>query len=85
VKSFPTGGRTPSSIPPVRVAVVDLGSNSSRLLIADVDGEQGGVEELVRSSQVTRLGDGVDASGALAQEAIDRVFAVLDTYRHQIE
>ena len=69
----------------MRVAVVDLGSNSSRLLIADVDGERGSVEELVRSSQVTRLGDGVDANKALAQEAIDRVFAVLDTYHHEIE
>jgi exopolyphosphatase/guanosine-5'-triphosphate,3'-diphosphate pyrophosphatase len=69
----------------VRVAVVDLGSNSSRLLIAEVDLEQGSVEELVRSSQVTRLGDGVDATGALAQEAIDRVFAVLDGYRREIE
>jgi exopolyphosphatase / guanosine-5'-triphosphate,3'-diphosphate pyrophosphatase len=85
MKSSPTGARTPSSIPPVRVAVVDLGSNSTRLLIADVDGERGSVEELVRSSQVTRLGHGVDANGELAQEAVDRVLAVLDTYHHEIE
>jgi exopolyphosphatase / guanosine-5'-triphosphate,3'-diphosphate pyrophosphatase len=69
----------------MRVAVVDVGSNSTRLLIADVDGERGSVEELVRSSQVTRLGDGVDASGALAQEAIERSFAVLDGYHREIE
>jgi len=45
------------------VAVVDIGTNSTRLLIAEVDASTGAVEELVRHSQVTRLGDGVDARG----------------------
>jgi exopolyphosphatase / guanosine-5'-triphosphate,3'-diphosphate pyrophosphatase len=68
----------------LRVAVVDLGTNSTRLLVADVVG--GRVEaELARESIVTRLGQGVDATGELAQEAIDRVFAVLDRYRRQID
>src|SRR5688572_24396798 len=68
----------------MRVAVVDIGTNSTRLLIADVeDGRVTG--ELVRESRVTRLGQGVDASGALAGEAMERVFAVLADYRAQID
>jgi exopolyphosphatase / guanosine-5'-triphosphate,3'-diphosphate pyrophosphatase len=62
----------------VRVGVVDIGTNSTRLLIADVDG--GDVDELDRRTRVTRLGQGVDASGALADEAIERVLAALDEY-----
>jgi exopolyphosphatase/guanosine-5'-triphosphate,3'-diphosphate pyrophosphatase len=69
----------------MRVAVVDIGTNSTRLLIADVDPSSGSVEELVRRSHVTRLGDGVDASGALSAEASERVFAVLEGYRREIE
>jgi exopolyphosphatase / guanosine-5'-triphosphate,3'-diphosphate pyrophosphatase len=69
----------------VRVAVVDIGTNSTRLLIADVDPSRGAVEELVRRSNVTRLGHGVDATGALSAEASERVFAVLDGYRREIE
>ena len=45
----------------MRVAVVDIGTNSTRLLIADVDG--GSLEEVERRSTVTRLGEGVDATG----------------------
>lgn len=67
----------------MRVAVVDLGSNSTRLLIADVDGAQ--VSEVVRDSAVTRLGEGVEATGMLSPEAIDRVFAVLARYRREID
>jgi exopolyphosphatase / guanosine-5'-triphosphate,3'-diphosphate pyrophosphatase len=64
----------------VRIAVVDIGTNSTRLLIADVeDGRV--VAERERRSNVTRLGQGVDATGALAEEAQARVFAVLDEYR----
>jgi exopolyphosphatase / guanosine-5'-triphosphate,3'-diphosphate pyrophosphatase len=73
-----------SSIPVVRVAVVDIGTNSTRLLIADVD-EDGSIEELVRRSEVTRLGDGVDAGGALSEAAVARVLGVLGEYREQIE
>ena len=53
----------------MRMAVVDIGTNSTRLLLADVDPATGAVKEIDRRSQVTRLGDGVDASGALAQDA----------------
>jgi len=71
-------------MPAVRVAVVDIGTNSTRLLIAEVDARSGSVQELVRRSEVTRLGDGVDASGALSREACERVFARLAQYGEQI-
>ena len=67
-----------------RVAVVDLGSNSTRLLIADV-GADGSLIERERRSAVTRLGQEVDTSGRLADEAMERVFAVLTEYRQAID
>jgi exopolyphosphatase/guanosine-5'-triphosphate,3'-diphosphate pyrophosphatase len=69
----------------VRVAVVDIGTNSTRLLIADVDPGSGELVEVVRRSQVTRLGDGVDAQGSLSDAAIERVLATLADYRAQID
>ncbi len=67
----------------MRVGVVDVGSNSTRLLVADV--AQGRIRELDRRSEVTRLGQDVDRTGALADEARARVFAVLDGYRAALE
>ena len=67
----------------MRIAVVDLGTNSTRLLVADVDG--GHVTELDRRTNVTRLGEGVDASGRLADAAMERVFATLAGYREAID
>ncbi len=69
----------------MRTAVVDIGTNSTRLLVADVDRASGKVDELHRESQVTRLGDGVDAGGKLCEEAIERVFATLRSYRATID
>jgi exopolyphosphatase/guanosine-5'-triphosphate,3'-diphosphate pyrophosphatase len=69
----------------VRAAVVDIGTNSTRLLIADVDATGCTVRELARRSEVTRLGEGVDAGGALSDGAADRVFARLAEYRDAIE
>jgi exopolyphosphatase / guanosine-5'-triphosphate,3'-diphosphate pyrophosphatase len=69
----------------VRVAVVDIGTNSTRLLIADVDRHEDTVQEVVRRSQVTRLGHGVDASGSLADDAMQRVFDTLAEYRAAID
>jgi exopolyphosphatase / guanosine-5'-triphosphate,3'-diphosphate pyrophosphatase len=66
----------------VRVAVVDIGTNSTRLLIADVD--EGRIVERDRRTHVTRLGAGVDASGALAPDAVERVLAVVDEYHQAI-
>ncbi|HKB52239.1 MAG TPA: Ppx/GppA phosphatase family protein [Solirubrobacterales bacterium] len=60
-----------------RVAVIDVGSNSTRLLVADVDG---GVSVLERQSRVTRLGRGVDLSGQLADEAIEAACAAIADY-----
>jgi exopolyphosphatase / guanosine-5'-triphosphate,3'-diphosphate pyrophosphatase len=67
------------------VAVVDIGTNSTRLLIAEVDPATQRLTELVRRSEVTRLGDGVDTTGSLSPVAMDRVFARLAEYREQIE
>jgi exopolyphosphatase/guanosine-5'-triphosphate,3'-diphosphate pyrophosphatase len=67
-----------------RVGVVDIGSNSTRLLIADV--EDGAIaREVDRRSEVTRLGQGVDETGRLADEAMDRVRATLDKYRSALD
>jgi exopolyphosphatase / guanosine-5'-triphosphate,3'-diphosphate pyrophosphatase len=60
-----------------RVAVIDVGSNSTRLLIADIDG---GVCVVERQSRVTRLGRGVDLSGQLADEAIEAACAAIGDY-----
>jgi exopolyphosphatase/guanosine-5'-triphosphate,3'-diphosphate pyrophosphatase len=69
----------------MRTAVVDIGTNSTRLLVADVDPATGAVEELYRQSQVTRLGDRVDAGGMLSEESIARVWATLTSYRATID
>jgi exopolyphosphatase/guanosine-5'-triphosphate,3'-diphosphate pyrophosphatase len=68
----------------MRVAVVDIGTNSTRLLIADV-AHDGRLTQLVRESIVTRLGEGVDASGRLVGEPMRRVFDTLAHYRAQID
>jgi exopolyphosphatase/guanosine-5'-triphosphate,3'-diphosphate pyrophosphatase len=68
----------------MRVAVVDVGTNSTRLLIADVDGDRS-LTEVDRRSIVTRLGEDVDATGRLADPAMDRVRAVLEQYRAAID
>jgi exopolyphosphatase / guanosine-5'-triphosphate,3'-diphosphate pyrophosphatase len=60
-----------------RVAVIDVGSNSTRLLVADVDG---GVSVVERQSRVTRLGRGVDLSGQLSDEAIDAACDAIADY-----
>lgn len=66
-----------------RIAVVDLGTNTTRLLIADLGGEE--VIELERVTIITRLGEGVDASGRLADGAKERVLAALGEFRELID
>ena len=61
-------------------AGIDCGTNSTRLLVADQDGKT--LERLMR---ITRLGQGVDATGRLAPEAVARTIAVLDEYRKVLE
>lgn len=68
----------------MRIAVVDIGTNSTRLLLADVAAD-GSITELARRSEVTRLGVGVDSSGVLSDEAMERVFKTLDDYSAMIE
>jgi exopolyphosphatase/guanosine-5'-triphosphate,3'-diphosphate pyrophosphatase len=64
----------------MRIAVVDIGTNSTRLLVADVDG--GRLErEVDRRTRVTRLGDGVDRTGRLGDEAMARVLIACGEYR----
>jgi exopolyphosphatase / guanosine-5'-triphosphate,3'-diphosphate pyrophosphatase len=67
----------------MRTAVIDIGTNSTRLLVADV--EDGQVVDVERRSIVTSLGQGVDATGRLAQEAMDRVTAAVADYRGVID
>ena len=62
-----------------RVAAIDCGTNSIRLLVADVP-PTGGATDLVRRMEVVRLGQGVDATGRLAPEAIERTRLVLAEY-----
>jgi len=66
-----------------RVAVIDIGTNSTRLLVADVAG--GVVQQVERRSTVTRLGRGVDLSGHLSGEAIEDVCAAIGGYVETIE
>jgi exopolyphosphatase/guanosine-5'-triphosphate,3'-diphosphate pyrophosphatase len=68
----------------MRTAVVDIGTNSTRLLLADVD-PSGAVKDLLRLSRVTRLGERVDAGGDLSPEAVERTCAVLGDYRRLID
>jgi len=61
-----------------RVAVLDIGSNSTRLLVADVN--RGRISEVERQSRVTRLGRGVDLAGQLSSEAIEAACAAIADY-----
>jgi exopolyphosphatase / guanosine-5'-triphosphate,3'-diphosphate pyrophosphatase len=63
-----------------RVAAVDCGTNSLRLLLADVDPERGTLTDLTRRMEIVRLGQGVDRTGRLAPEALARTIAVLRDY-----
>jgi exopolyphosphatase/guanosine-5'-triphosphate,3'-diphosphate pyrophosphatase len=67
----------------VRVAAIDLGTNSTRLLVADV--RDGRMTEVVRRLAITRLGDGVDERPVLRPSAIARVRGVLVDYRREAE
>lgn len=66
----------------MRIGAIDIGSNSTRLLLADI--EDGQIQEISRESIVTRLGDGVDGSGALNDAAMTRVFDAIDEYSGEI-
>ncbi|MGQ4430687.1 Ppx/GppA phosphatase family protein [Streptomyces sp. SAS_260] len=63
-----------------RVAAVDCGTNSIRLLVADVDPATGQLVDLDRRMTIVRLGQGVDKTGRLAPEALERTFAACRDY-----
>ena len=65
---------------PVRVAAIDCGTNSLRLLVADVDTGLRRLADVVRRMEIVRLGQGVDATGRLAPDALDRTLHTLGEY-----
>jgi hypothetical protein len=67
-----------------RVAAVDCGTNSIRLLVADVNPATGELLELDRRMTIVRLGQGVDRTGRLAPEALERTFAACREYAEVI-
>lgn len=66
-----------------RVAAIDCGTNSIRLLVADAD-EHGRLTDVTRLMRIVRLGQGVDATGAFAPEAIERTRVALSEYAEAI-
>ena len=66
----------------MRVAAIDCGTNSIRLLIADIDGNSS--REITRQMEVVRLGQGVDKTGAFHPDAIARTLAAVDVYAAEI-
>ncbi len=65
------------------VAAIDCGTNSIRLLIAEIDGDS--KTDLLRDMRIVRLGQGVDETGALAPEAIERTLEACREYARTIE
>ena len=63
-----------------RVAAFDCGTNSLRLLIADLDVDAGTSSELVRELRIVRLGQGVDRTGRIAEASLQRVFTAVEEY-----
>jgi len=68
----------------MRVAAIDCGTNSIRLLIAEPDGS-GGLNDLERRLEIVRLGQGVDATGEFHPDALRRTFAAVDDYAELIQ
>ena len=68
--------------PVMRVAAIDCGTNSIRLLIADVDGTN--FREIVREMEIVRLGQGVDKTGQFHPDAIARTLAAVDSFARTI-
>lgn len=68
----------------VRVAGIDCGTNSIRLLVADVDPGAGTLVDLDRRMEIVRLGQGVDATGRIAPESMARTFDACDRYAEVI-
>ena len=67
-----------------RVGAIDCGTNSIRLLVADIDVAAGRLVDVVRRMEIVRLGQGVDRTGRLAEDALLRTFAACDSYAADI-
>ena len=67
-----------------RVAAVDCGTNSIRLLISEIQGD-GKIRDISRTMEIVRLGQGVDATGEFAPEALARTRAALEEYVKQMK
>jgi exopolyphosphatase / guanosine-5'-triphosphate,3'-diphosphate pyrophosphatase len=67
-----------------RVAAIDCGTNSIRLLVADIDAERAELTDVVRVMKIVRLGEGVDRTGRLAEAALDRTIGALRAYAQVI-
>ncbi len=63
-----------------RVAAFDCGTNSLRLLITDLDPGTGAAVEHVREMRIVRLGQGVDRTGRISEESMERAYVALDEY-----
>ncbi len=63
-----------------RVAAVDCGTNSIRLLVTDLDADRGTQHDVAREMRIVRLGEGVDRTGRLAAAAMQRTFAACEAY-----
>ncbi len=70
----------PSAVVPGRVAAIDCGTNSLRLLVADLDSQTLGLHELTRQMEIVRLGQDIDRTGRIAPEAMARALSVLRRY-----
>ena len=68
-----------------RVASIDIGTNSTRLLVAEADGPDGSLRTVERLMRITRLGQGVDRERRLVTEAVDRTVEVLREYRELMD
>lgn len=67
-----------------RVAAIDCGTNSIRLLIADIDAERAALTDIAREMKIVRLGEGVDRTGRLSEAALDRTIGALREYAELI-
>ena len=67
-----------------RVAAIDCGTNSIRLLISEIQ-EDGKVRDITRTMEIIRLGEGVDATGEIAPAALDRARVALEGYVRQMK
>ena len=72
-----------SEVSSVRVGAIDCGTNSIRLLVADVDPATGSLRDALRRMEIVRLGHGVDRTGVIAPESMQRTLAVTREYAAQ--